>query len=87
MSEFKIERGVEIPPSGTGKHNMKYPFAEMEVGDSFFCSVNGVGMQRQTNISALRNAAKGFSLRHGIQLTARVVKEEQGAGIHIWRVK
>jgi hypothetical protein len=31
--EYKIERGIEIPDRARGK--AKYPFAEMEVGDSF----------------------------------------------------
>ncbi len=86
MSEFEIESGIEVPPPGTGKHNQKYPFADMKIGDSFFCSINAEGLQRQTEISAVRNAARGFSNRNCIELVARVVKEERGRGVRVWRV-
>lgn len=36
MAEFKIEKGVEIPRKGRGRGRpSKYPWADMEVGDSF----------------------------------------------------
>lgn len=32
--EYKIERGIPVPPPGKGKHP-KYPFRQMVKGDSF----------------------------------------------------
>lgn len=33
MSKYKVEKGIPIPPRNS--MNTKYPFADMDVGDSF----------------------------------------------------
>jgi len=40
MSEYKIEKGIEIPQ---GEYRSKYPFRKMEVGDSVF--IKGITTQ------------------------------------------
>lgn len=74
-SEFKIEKGVPVP---LGRHNRggacKYPWNEMEPGDSFF--VPGRAL-RNFNIVAPANrryAPKRF--------VARTVK----GGVRVWRI-
>ena len=38
--EFKIEKGIEIQESRTRGEKAKYPFKEMEIGDSFFVAIS-----------------------------------------------
>ena len=39
MTEITVEKGVPVPPSGQKK--TKYPWRQMEVGDSFWCDKSG----------------------------------------------
>jgi hypothetical protein len=71
MSEIKVERGVSIPVDG----NYKYPWAGMEVGDSFF--IAGEAGNR------LRSAAGYSGLRNGRRYSVRKVK----GGYRVWRVE
>lgn len=69
---FKIEKNVPLP---TGPHgNTKYPFASMQVGDSFFAD----GLPNSARVAAY-SAAR----RHGITL----VTKREGTGYRIWRTK
>ena len=80
--EFKIEKGVEMPPRPQpGPYGHKYPFYEMEVGDSFFSAVpNGrtVAKHRNTLMASGRYARKAV----GSSFESRVVD----GGVRIWRV-
>ena len=62
MSDYEIRKGVPIPSSKTGR-NAKYPWHQMEVGDSFV--FNGEARERaQTAASqAGRRYNKKFSVR------------------------
>lgn len=73
---FEIEKNVPMPE----KHvRWKYPFDQMEVGDSFF-----VVNKDTTQMSALCKRA-------GKRLTARftTAKAERGAevGVRVWRME
>ena len=85
MSEFKIEKDVELPRSRLGRHNQKYPFEDMEVGDSFFAPANG--LERGVLGSRINNAARPFGKRHDMKFTVRIVEEKQGEGVRVWRVE
>lgn len=65
---FKIEKGVPIPG---GRH--KYPFAQMEIGDSF--EVTGEDMRK------IYSAASNSGGRHGRSYRTRVTEN----GIRVWR--
>lgn len=70
-SAFKIEKGVPAPGRRT-----KYPFGEMEVGDSFFVE--------HGNASALSNAACSYARywKKPFKYSARRVD----GGARIWRI-
>lgn len=71
--DFKIEKGVPIPGS-----RAKYPFVEMEIGDSFFVEVG----EDQRRITSQR--ISGSSQNYGEKkFSVRTVK----GGLRIWRVK
>lgn len=67
MEEIKIEKGIPL------KKMAKYPFAEMEVGDSFSISI-----ESRTKISSavtnykLMNPEKDFATRRVNENTLRV---------------
>ena len=73
---MKIDKNVPIPPLGQVIDNKtKYPFREMEVGDSFF--VDGEVDSRRA-----KAAAKMMTKRS--RLVLRTQKENNG--VRIWRV-
>lgn len=72
--EYKIEKDVPIVSKKTGK--TKYPFAEMEIKDSFYVepdiAINARGAAYQY---ARQNVGKEFTVR------------KAGPGFRIWRTK
>jgi len=70
MSEFKIEKGVSIPDV-----EPKYPFSEMDIGDSFEFPKN--------LISKVRSAAYSFS---SSRQTKFVVKKTINEAARCWRI-
>jgi hypothetical protein len=85
MSEYKIEKGVPVPPivrKGV-THKTKYPWREMEVGDSFFVPrPDGKDVKiMQTCFSGKKRAA-----RFGIRTKTRQWTENGVLGIRVWRI-
>jgi len=72
---YEINKNVPIPAKNREPGCTKYPFAKMEVGDSFLANT------KQTTIC---NAAKGFEHRHGgaYKFATRV----EGDCVRIWRI-
>lgn len=69
----KIEKSVPIP-EGSGKGSKKYPFGEMEVGDSFYTENNGV--VASVSYWRSRNAPN-----------KEFVTRKEGEGRRVWRIK
>lgn len=69
---IKIDKGIPAPASG---RHLKYPFAMMEIGDSFF-----VPTTTSSNIlvCAYKHRPKRF--------TTRSVVENGVRGIRVWRI-
>lgn len=68
--EFKIEKGVPVQKPDPGGAPRLYPFAEMEVGDSF------VGPKKAAG--ATSGASKRFSMKF--------ISRKEGDGVRIWRI-
>ncbi|MXO67764.1 hypothetical protein GRI72_02815 [Altererythrobacter marinus] len=77
MADFKIEKGIEMPASHRAMR--RYPFADMEVGDSFAVPVND-GEDDMT----VRSAAWDYGRRHGMKFTGRLLRDE--GVLRVWRV-
>lgn len=69
--KYKIEKKVPLPEA-TGGRKSKYPWSEMEVGDSIFFQHDRA-----------RTAAIAWSKRHNVEFTTRKEKK----GYRIWRTK
>ena len=87
MNKFLIEKGVEMPPKATPKiGRSKYPWAVMEVGDSFFSPLNG-DPNRLVGMRLYSSAFKWAALDgNGKKFKTRFVTEKCGEGIRVWRV-
>ncbi len=78
---IKIDKNVPLPVRRTN-HKMLYPFAEMEIGDSFLVPLPPGKLieDHRSNISA---CAAGFRKRYpSYAFTTRV----EGDGVRCWRV-
>ncbi len=72
-----IDKGVPVPPPRT--RASKYPWAEMEVGDSFFVEATAEEMKsRSANLS---RGATTIAKQLGCRFTVRKVT----GGVRVWR--
>jgi hypothetical protein len=69
---FPIEKGIPAP--SPKRRNYRYPFAEMEVGDSFVATSNTV-----------RSAASTYSRRHKDKDICFVCTKQEDGRIRVWR--
>jgi hypothetical protein len=67
-NKFKIDEGIPMPEK---RHSPKYPWKEMEVGDSFFVPKRAF----LASSASLRYAPKKFSQR------------AVDGGVRVWRVE
>lgn len=77
MQNPKIEKNIEMPEiKKGGKQNIRYPWKQMEVGDSFF--VKGI------DDGYVRRAISQFHSTHkdGARFSSRKVED----GTRVWRV-
>lgn len=90
---YKIEKQIPIPP-GNGRDKVrKYPFNEMEIGDSFGIGSTGSAKVRYDAAAAygsrlslehrIRVAASAYGSRHGMKFS---VKTDSTGGYRCWRV-
>lgn len=69
---IKVEKGIPIPPKGNNKAS-KYPYALLEVGDSFFV--------KDKNATKFSASAYIQARKLGIKIT---VRNDKG-GVRVWR--
>lgn len=79
---FKIDKNVPIP--SRSKHTVsKYPFAQLEVGDSFFAPG-----KKNTGFSGIvQNFYRNHRDKTDCKFSIRTVVEKGVKGVRIWRVK
>lgn len=81
MSNFKVEKNVPI--TKTKKVNDKYPFSEMEVGDSFFIKCKDKEDFRRKSI-VVCNYFKKYILDNNLNWKYCTRKQED-YNIRVWR--
>jgi hypothetical protein len=77
--KIKVEAGVPVPCDSP---HQKYPWAAMEVGDSFFAPCSPSEIRRLRN--NLRNGAAQWALRRGGG--RRFFARPHGDGVRVWRI-
>ena len=82
---FEIEKNVPIvnKTNGGGGRPPKYPWEQMEVGDSFYVPKPDKLKNIRDLRSNLLNASRVYVRRYGWQFTT----SEEGEGIRIWRIE
>lgn len=79
-SLFRIDKNLPIPnPTGQGRHSI-YPFARMEVGDSFL--VPPSMCPPRTGLNGARRSVSMYAKRHGTKFTCRKTPD----GLRVWRI-
>lgn len=80
MSEVKIDKGVPMPGGKGINGTSKYPFRDMEVGDSAFFAGSGPS-------GAEKNSADMWAKynKNGCRFASRTVTENGVKGVRIWR--
>ncbi len=76
MAEIKIDKDIPFRPAIRGKRDSKYPWMEMEIGDSFLFPAS---LKKSTAC----NNASFASKSHGKKFVVRKTPE----GYRCWRVK
>ena len=75
MPEYEIEQGIEIPPLSSRGRKYKYPWPEMEPGDSVFFS--------DKTSSQISGSCQSWGKRHGQKFVTRTVE----GGVRVWRTE
>ncbi len=77
---FAVERGIPMP----ARRNMtKYPFAQLEVGDSFAVPIP-MGTDAGARTAAILSAAYSWGKRNSIRFAVRL--DDNKATARVWRV-
>ena len=78
MSEYKIEKHIPVAPPWNAQRRSKYPFKDMEVGDSFF-----VPEDAATRAAIYLAAHKAEKEHAGKKFQATAVE----GGMRVWRTQ
>lgn len=74
---FEIRKNVPVPPAGkAGGRSAKYPFRNMEVGDSFEATMSDAEAKQ------VQRAATSYARRNGVKFTTR----RSATGVGVWRI-
>jgi len=84
MIEFKIEKGIPLAAETRGRKR-KYPWPEMEVGDSIF--VAGQSSHDKGGKRSAYTSAQHYARRRDLKFAVRTVTEDGVDGVRIWRVE
>lgn len=78
---FTIDKNVPVPASTAGR-GPTYPFAAMQIGDSFFVPATGEAVKKRA--AGLSRAASAHAKKNeGRKYTTRKV---EGGGVRVWRI-
>lgn len=78
---MQIEKGIPIPERKRGR-KPKYPFGEMDIGDSVFFEVAICGGMSQEQV-----AAHAYGKTSGKKFRTAKVNDGDRYGVRIWRVE
>ncbi len=81
---LEINKNIQIPSSKHGKWNVKYPFTEMEIGDSFAINCDSIEKLRIMQASLIKCASQRVD-SFTKKFTTRLNKEKME--VRIWRIE
>ena len=77
---MKIDKGLELPDKQSGGRETKYPYKELEVGDSYLVKLKKYSKSKHASISS---AAAQWVKRNELDWKFTVRKVDEG--IRVWR--
>ena len=80
-TKYKIEKGLPVIPQKQAGRKGKYPFKELEVGDSFFVPVENKKEDARIVMRRINPSALTWGIRNGKTITCRI----DGNGVRVWR--
>ena len=80
---IQIEKNV--PPPSLSEEYSKYPFKQMEVGDSFALGFGGINLQNSVR-SKLSSAAANYQRKHTQKKFTVRIDREKGE-VRVWRTE
>ena len=81
---YEIEK--DKPISTKKSRRLRYPFNQMQIGDSIFVSIEDVAFSKDPN-GVVSSAASAYGRRHSIKfITRTIVEQNQVTGFRVWRV-
>jgi hypothetical protein len=91
MADFKLDSGIAIP-TDFRTTELKYPFEEMRVGDSFFAAPEYEDETVKRLAGRMAQARQAYRKRKAkqgeeVRFTQRQWTEDGVAGQRIWRVE
>ena len=81
MSEYKIEKGIPLAPK-TQLRRSRYPFSQMEVGDSFF-----VPVEADVELGLLHHRVHSCASYMGKRLGRKFTTRSNETGVRVWRTE
>ena len=79
VSDFSLETGIPMP-DGPQDNRYKYPWRQMQVGDSFFVPVTG---DKKRKLYAMKSVIFYQHEKHPEHFEVRVVD----GGVRVWRTE
>ncbi len=76
---MEVEKNIAIPEPGRRR---KYPFREMNTGDSFFTKTKNSSYEKNKATACLHTCAKALNI-DGFRITTRREKD----GVRCWRTQ
>lgn len=86
---FEIEKDVPIPETRQGRGS-KYPFAEMEVGDSFLVEPEedpNLGVVDEEEYAKVRGRVSNVAYKYGKDHDKKFTVRQTDEGVRVWRVE
>lgn len=80
--EIKIDKGVPVPPQQVPGRKSKWPWKDMEPGDSFFAA--GYATKAEDGAMVM-NGTNGRRVAPGTKWCARTRVENGVKGVRVWR--
>ena len=81
VSDFPVETGIPMPDGRQdSRYNYKYPWRQMNVGDSFFIAAAD---DKRRKLARIRSVMFYHNNKYPEQFEARIVD----AGVRVWRTE
>lgn len=87
--DARVEKGIPLPRAlgGSARGGVsKWPWAQMEPGDSFFAAGYVQSTQQRLGQELLMRAGAGTRVLPGSKWASRLLTENGVRGVRVWRV-